>query len=186
MKTSGCVQIITGLNSSPAANTGVLFSRVLKTLPLSQKTSKSFVPKWQDFSALTLFCLAAENPFPWNSSDESAANINDRFASFAVICWTPHCPLRFSNKLLGGEEKMHWNPICSLLFIDFILSSFLMKMNHRFSSLPQPFSIQFCVPHPLDHLFCMTVPFESSLLSPTVHLSRSFLYRFLPNYSSLA
>lgn len=56
------------------------------------------------------------------------------------------------------------------LLIDFSLSSFLMKKNHRFSSLPKTFSIQFSTLHPLDHHLCMILPSESSPLPPTKHL----------------
>lgn len=150
-----------------------------------RKSQKVLLQSKSFFSALTLLCSATENPFPWNSADERAANMNGRFANFAVVCWTPHCPLHFSKKHLGEEERMRGNPIYSLLLIDFILSSFLLKINQRFSSLPQPFSIQFCIHHPLDHLLCMIVPFESSLLPHRKHLSSFFLYRLLQSYSSL-
>lgn len=73
----------------------------------------------------------------------------------------------FSNKLLGVEEMISRNLIYFHLLIDFSLSSFLMKKNHRLSSLPQTFSVQFSVLHPLDHRLCMILPSESSPLPLT-------------------
>lgn len=43
----------------------------------------------------TLLCTAAQNPLLRNTADVSMANINDRFPSFAVVCWTLRCPLHF-------------------------------------------------------------------------------------------
>lgn len=93
----------------------------------------------------------------------------------------------FSNKLLGVEEMISRNLIYFHLLIDFSLSSFLMKKNHRFSSLPKTFSIQFSTLHPLDHHLCMILPSESSPLPPTKHLLCFYLNRLLLSYySSLA
>lgn len=75
-----------------------------------QKTARSFVAKWKVFSTLTLLCSAAENPFPWNSAGESAANINDRFTSFAGVCWSSHCPLNFFNKPPWRTLEDEWKP----------------------------------------------------------------------------
>lgn len=143
-KTSMHVQIVTSLTSEVAGNTGALLSWVHEALPLSQKTSKSFVPKWKFFLRLLSCAWLLRIHFPEILQMKVLQTLMiDLLAplSFAGLLTV----LLFSNELFGGEEKMRENPIYSLLLIYFILSPFLMKMNHRFSSLPQPFSIQFCI-----------------------------------------
>lgn len=70
------------------------------------------------------------------------------------------------------------------IFLSWLISFFHLSLWRwiRSTSSPQPSSIQFCILHPLDHLSCM--PFESSFLPHTKHLSCFSLYRLWPSYFS--
>lgn len=79
------------------------------------------------------------------------------------------------------EDTRRWAET-QYIFFSWLISFFHLSLWRCIRFSPQPFSIQFCILHPLDHLLCM--PFESSLLPHTKYVSCFSLYRLLPSYVS--